>query len=437
MNLKSGIELLKKSFSVFLKSLNSKLNYFFRASRTLFHRFYRNHLKEKFDFIKEKIDFVQIKFFHKSELKNHVLVRYLIKELLLYFTVAFLFFFLVFFVNQILLLIADILKKHVPLGDTMRLMVYSLPTVIAQSAPDATLVGFLMCLGRLMSDNEVLIFRASGLGYSFIAVPVIILGIVISLASFFVNDYLLPIGTIKFNRLKHEITNSNPGVIIEPNSIKSFDDFTIVIGNVKDSKISDLVFFDERSSDTQTIISARDTEMISSKQDGVLLQLNMNDSVVASLKKSNREDFDILGSSKATLNILDSQVLDTNLQVRPREMTSYDLGRQIRMMKANPNTSKYRLNTYKMEFHKKFSNPFCSIFFAILALPLAFIFGKHNGQTICLIFGLVISVLYWAMTILGQMFSLRIGINAVVAMWFPDVLIGAVGLTLYFVLKRK
>ena len=344
---------------------------------------------------------------------------------------------MVFFVNQILLLIADILKKHVPLGDTMRLMVYSLPTVIAQSAPDATLVGFLMCLGRLMSDNEVLIFRASGLGYSFIAVPVIVLGIVISIASFYVNDYLLPIGTIKFNRLKHEITNSNPGVIIEPNSIKSFDDFTIVIGNVKDSKISDLVFFDERSSDTQTIIAARDTEMVSSKQDGVLLQLNMNDSVVASLKKTSREDFDILGSSKATLNILDSQVLDTNLQVRPREMTSYDLGRQIRLMKANPNTSKYRLNTYKMEFHKKFSNPFCSIFFAVLALPLAFIFGKHNGQTICLIFGLVISVLYWAMTILGQMFSLRIGINAVIAMWFPDVLIGAVGITLYFVLKRK
>lgn len=359
MNLKSVIELLKKTFSDFSKGLNAKLNYFFRISRTLFHKFYHNHLKEKVDYLKEKIDYVLVRFFHKGELKNYVLVRYLIKELLLYFTVAFLFFFLVFFVNQILLLIADILKKHVPLGDTMRLMVYSLPTVIAQSAPDATLVGFLMCLGRLMSDNEVLIFRASGLGYSFIAVPVIILGIVISLASFFVNDYLLPIGTIKFNRLKHEITNSNPGVIIEPNSIKSFDDFTIVIGDVKDSKISDLVFFDERSSDSQTIIAARDTEMISSKQDGVLLQLNMNDSVVASLKKSNREDFDILGSSKATLNILDSQVLDTNLQVRPREMTSYDLGRQIRMMKANPNTSKYRLNTYKMEFHKKFSNPFC------------------------------------------------------------------------------
>ena len=258
MKLESGIELLKKSFSGFIETFNSKKKLFFRTAGTFLYEFYCRHLKEKVCFVKEKVDYVLVRFFHKGELKNHVLIRYLVKELLLYFTVAFLFFFMVFFVNQILLLIADILKKHVPLGDTMRLMVYSLPTVIAQSAPDATLVGFLMCLGRLMSDNEVLIFRASGLGYSFIAVPVIVLGIVISIASFYVNDYLLPIGTIKFNRLKHEITNSNPGVIIEPNSIKSFDDFTIVIGNVKDSKISDLVFFDERSSDTQTIIAARE-----------------------------------------------------------------------------------------------------------------------------------------------------------------------------------
>ena len=90
-----------------------------------------------------------------------------------------------------------------------------------------------------------------------------------------------------------------------------------------------------------------------------------------------------------------------------------------------------------MEYFKKFSNPFGSIFFAILALPLAFIFGKHNGQTIGLIFGLVICVVYWAMMIIGQMFSLRIGIDAFVAMWLPNTIVGVTGGLLYFALKRK
>ena len=75
---------------------------------------------------------------------------------------------MIFFVNQILLLAEQILKQRVPFADVARLMLYCLPGVISQSAPFATLVGFLMCLGRLMSDNEILIFRASGQSYKLV-----------------------------------------------------------------------------------------------------------------------------------------------------------------------------------------------------------------------------------------------------------------------------
>ena len=88
-----------------------------------------------------------------TSLKNFVLIRYLLKELFLYFLISFVFFFMVFFVNQILLLAEDILKKHVPVMDVVKLLIYAMPFVVAQSAPYATLVGFLMCLGRIMTDN--------------------------------------------------------------------------------------------------------------------------------------------------------------------------------------------------------------------------------------------------------------------------------------------
>ena len=90
-----------------------------------------------------------------------------------------------------MLIIQKILEKKVPLWDVIRLMNYALPSIIAQSAPFATLVGFLMCLGRLASENEVLILRASGQGYKIILIPVLSLGLLISVCSFFVNDYFL------------------------------------------------------------------------------------------------------------------------------------------------------------------------------------------------------------------------------------------------------
>ena len=96
---------------------------------------------------------------------RHVLIKYILKELFLYFTIAFVFFFMVFFVNQILLIAESLLKSKVPLKDVMRLLVCYFPSIIAQSAPYATFVGFLMCLGRMMTDNEILVFRASEQGF--------------------------------------------------------------------------------------------------------------------------------------------------------------------------------------------------------------------------------------------------------------------------------
>ena len=125
-----------------------------------------------------------------AELKSNVLIRYICKELFSYFVVSFLFLFVVFFANQILLIGESLLSKRAPFKDVAMVMIYSLPMLISQSIPFATLIGFLMCLGRMMSDNEILIMRASGFGYRYIFLPVLTLGIIISLFTFFTNDYL-------------------------------------------------------------------------------------------------------------------------------------------------------------------------------------------------------------------------------------------------------
>ena len=165
--------------------------------------------------------------FFGSSLRSHVLTRYLVRELLLYFSVAFLFFFTIFFVNQILLIAENILRQGAPVWDVVKLMTYSLPFIVAQSSPFATLVGFLMCLGRFMSDNEIIIFRASGFSYAHILTPVLVMGLAISIASFFVNDYLLPLGTIRYNRLRRMILSSNPAVALDSHSVKRLYTATI------------------------------------------------------------------------------------------------------------------------------------------------------------------------------------------------------------------
>jgi lipopolysaccharide export system permease protein len=122
--------------------------------------------------------------------------------------------------------------------------------------------------------------------------------------------------------------------------------------------------------------------------------------------------------------------------LNPREMTSMDLKRELSRL-GTENASAQTVNSWKVEYYKKFSIPFGSIFFALLALPLAIIFGKHNGQTVGLIIGLVISVLYWAMLIGGQTFGYRSGFDGFWAMWIPNIVIGAAALFFYLRLIKR
>lgn len=371
-------------------------------------------------------------------LKNHILIKYILKDLFLYFLVSFLFFFMIFFVNQILLTVEELLAKSAPFKDVMRIMFYSLPFIIAQSAPFATLVGFLMSLGGMMSSNEILIFRASGFSFIKLLVPVATLGLIISVGSFFVNDYLLPLGTIKYNKLMREIMNSTPSIELESNSVKKLDTANVVIGEVNGNIVSDIVLFDTKNSEDRIIIAGKSI-LQGAKEEGVLMQLDMSDSTVLSVNRSKENDYDVLTSKRSKLNVFDKTVLGTTTR-SAREMTTYDLSKKIKSMQesaGNDPSSLRRLNIWLMEFHKKFSLPFGSIFFAFLAFSIAFLFGKHNGQTLGLFLGLVICVLYWAMQIMGQLFVQRIGLNSFACIWVPNFVIAFFSIIFLIKLLKK
>lgn len=374
----------------------------------------------------------------EKPLKNHILLKYFIKDLFLYFFVAFLFFFMIFFVNQILLIVEDLLAKSAPFKDVMRIMFYSLPFIIAQSAPFATLVGFLMSLGGMMSSNEILIFRASGFSFFKLLVPVAALGLAISLGSFFVNDYLLPLGTIKYNKLMREIMNSTPSIELESNSVKKLDSSNVVIGEVNGNNVSDIILFDSKNDEDRIIIGGKSV-LQGAKEEGVLMQLDISDSTVLSINRSKADNYDVLTSERSKLNVFDKTVLGVTTR-SAREMTTYDLSKKIKSMAADAGddeASLRRLNIWLMEFHKKFSLPFGSIFFALLAFSIAFLFGKHNGQTLGLLLGIIICVLYWAMQIMGQLFVQRVGLNAFLCIWVPNFIIALFSLIFLFRLIKK
>ncbi|MEE1182462.1 MAG: LptF/LptG family permease, partial [Treponema sp.] len=184
-------------------------------------------------------------------------------------------------------------------------------------------------------------------------------------------------------------------------------------------------------------IVAKDSIVQKSTTEGVLMKLDMENPMVVMMKDIQSGSYDTLASEKLALSIFEDSIISSNGGVSPREMTSWDLGKKIREVKNDESISPKLKNTYKLEFNKKFSVPFGSIFFAMLAFPLSLIFGRKDGQTLGLIFGIILSVLYWSATIIGQMFGIRGGYNGFWMMWTPNLVLGLLGIILYLRLKKK
>ena len=230
--------------------------------------------------------------------------RYTAGEFLFSFLVAFLFFFFIFFVNQILLIAEEILSKNVRITAVLKLLFYSLPAIVSFSFPFGALVGALMAVGRLSSDNEILALQACGIPHFRIFLPLAVLGIVFSAGSFIINDIFLPLGTIKFSQLYREILYSNPELELSAYSIKRYQSSTIITGAVDKGEISDLVIIDKTPEKDKRVILADTASLNKLEEQNGVISLDLGNVFVQTFNKQKKNNFNYMSSELMTYNIL-------------------------------------------------------------------------------------------------------------------------------------
>ena len=84
------------------------------------------------------------------------------------------------------------------------------------------------------------------------------------------------------------------------------------------------------------------------------------------------------------------------------------------------------INRYLVEVHKKFSIPFASIVFILIGAPLG-IASRKGSMGIGITLSIFFFLIYWICLILGEDLADRRFLPPVLAMWFPNILIGLAG----------
>jgi lipopolysaccharide export system permease protein len=418
---------------------------------------------------------------------------YVGREYIMSFIVAFLFFFFLFFINQILVMAEEIFSKKVAFWDVLRLIVFSLPIVIAFSFPFGSLVGALMAVGRLSSDNELLAFGSLGIPPRQVLFPMLLLGLAFSAVSFVTNDYFLPLGNLRFSEIYRRILYTNPGLELEPYSVKRFENTTIITGAVDGRQLRDILILDKSVEGNRRIITAAAARLDESPADvgAVSLSLDRVFSHLSYPRDGDRYDYTL--SRSMVYSILLKNISNVSIGgLTPSTMSSADVWKQIRqkskdqaaaektrsekiagltlalagglraaersletdpaalgskrseleILWRNLNAEKSRsvadvsLQSYRVEFHRKFSMPIGCLVFAFFAFPVG-VRARRSGRTVGFGVGLFVAIVYWGLLVAGQTFGVRMSLSPALSMWFPDAIVLVAGALFFLRGARK
>lgn len=414
-------------------------------------------------------------------------LAYIAREFLFSFAIAFLFFFVVFFINQILLLAEDILAKSAPLAQTGLLLLYSLPSVVAIASPFAALAGALMTSARLNSDNEIMAFSALGVSPAALYAPFIVMGLLTALLSFAANDYFLPRGAVAFRRVYGELVSRSASIELTPYSVKRYSNAVVVTGDKKGDEIGDILLFETGGEGDDRMIAAGSAQL-DIDADGNAAVIAMSDVLEHAIPLSEKDSFTISTAERMLYRFALKEPVVGFSGNSPSEMSSTELaaaiarksgaleerrgdvdrqraearaqlfakyGKEVGAPPAtlrgalpaaptgvqgadSPQEIKRSLATLRQAMTSVPADRSLQIYqlerskkFAIPAAAfffslLAFPLGlgaRRAGRTAGFGIALILSSLYWGLLFIGQTFGLKSQISPQLAMWFPNLLV--------------
>ncbi len=114
--------------------------------------------------------------------------------------------------------LADVLARGVPPALVSEFLLYSLPAALGRSLPLALLFATLLGLTRLSQDSEVKAALLLGLSPKQFLMPLLSLGIVVSMLSFFNNEVVVPWAQQRASEVEKDILLTSPDAFLEEGS---------------------------------------------------------------------------------------------------------------------------------------------------------------------------------------------------------------------------
>ncbi len=128
--------------------------------------------------------------------------RYLLKEMLAIFFLSLLALLSIYLLIDFFAKVDNAMENQAGFLPLLFFLANQIPFVLGKFIPLALLLATMLALGGMAQHNEIMAFQASGLSLVKLARPLVGAGLVLALVTFFVNNHLVPITSLKADHLK-------------------------------------------------------------------------------------------------------------------------------------------------------------------------------------------------------------------------------------------
>ncbi len=139
-----------------------------------------------------------------------VLDRYMLKSFLKAALISIFVFLLIYLIVDVVEHLDDYIDNEAPFGTVIRYYVYYFPFIIVQVTPVAVLLGSMFTVGLMARRNELLATSSSGVSLYRVARPLLLGGLLISVAMFFFSDRIVPEANRRKMQIRYGEIEKNP-----------------------------------------------------------------------------------------------------------------------------------------------------------------------------------------------------------------------------------
>jgi len=358
----------------------------------------------------------------------NIIDRYIIKKYISIFLLVFLSLLCVFIIITFFESIDNVYEHEKSLTLFYRYIWFKIPEFIHYVLPVAALSSALLCLGILTKFNEVTAMKSSGMSVFRIIVPVLVLSIIISFFSFYIQENILPFSSKKAEETWNQIND------VPPRNYNRLDR-RWVMGKNGDRMYYYNYFDQDRAVFRGMTILDLDTKswVLERRIYAESAELINNKLILSHLWERRFEQNKPVSFSKQEkreLKVMEEKSYFIKGMKKANQMHYGELKDYIDKLKV----SRFETTRYEVDLHYKISFPLATFVIVLLGIPFAFSMGKR-GTLVGIGMSFVIVIIYWGAIGIFKSLGYAGYISPFLGAWGPNLIFGLIGLYMIFNLR--